>query len=110
MKEQDVALCRCQGAEAAFRRGFQAGAEFVLRMAAAERGEMAHAVARAVALSRVVRKPITAPLIMGALAEAVEALRTQVALLLESEGRSYWQQLLARDGARRGQHADREAS
>ncbi len=82
-------------AEAAFRRGFRAGAEFVLQMADGERGEVAHAVARAVVLSRAVGEPITAPLIMGALAEALEALRARVVLLLESEERFRWRQALA---------------
>jgi hypothetical protein len=99
------ALCGCQAAEMAFRWGFRAGAEFVLQMADGERGEMAHAVARAVMLSRAVGEPITAALIMGALAEAVETLRTRAALLLESEGRSCWRQALAR-ARPRGERGD----
>jgi hypothetical protein len=99
-------LCTCRAAEAAFHRGFRAGAEFVLQLADGRGGEMAHAVARAVLLSQEMGKPITASLIMGALAQAVQALRARAELLLESEERSCWRQLLARNGIAGGNDGD----
>lgn len=94
--------CRCPEAEAAFGAGFQAGAEFVLGMIEGQQGEIAHAVARAVMLTRAVGEPITAELIMGALAQALAALDARVALLMESERRSA---LLAAMGNGRGRAA-----